>query len=140
LFHQLASFGGPLFANTLSVPARLESAGGSTPKEQARLASAATAPGPDPALFGRHPNGHSIDSASLCVRAPSVLEVRLPSDLVAGCEFVTTGFLDNETGAEGSVQLQVLTTKPERESGLLPSTVTVSDASGPWTPDHHKIS
>lgn len=72
----------------------------------------------DPALFGGHPNGESVDPASLCVRAPSMIEIRLPTGLAAGCEFVTTGVLEKASGAEGSAQLQVLTTKPESASGL----------------------
>jgi hypothetical protein len=68
--------------------------------------------GLDPALFGKHPNGASIDTKDLCVRAPSVIEVRLPADLAEGCEFVATATLHKETGREGSVQMQVLTTKP----------------------------
>ncbi len=38
--------------------------------------------------------GTSIDAGSLCVQAPSVVEIHLPADLVAGCELVTTGVLD----------------------------------------------
>jgi hypothetical protein len=68
--------------------------------------------GLDPGMFGRHPNGSPLHNASLCVQAPSVIEVRLPADLVEGCEFVTSGTLHRDSGAEGSVQLQVLTTKP----------------------------
>ncbi|MBI2950141.1 MAG: DUF1592 domain-containing protein [Verrucomicrobia bacterium] len=94
----------------------------------------------DPAIFGRHPNGQPIDAASLCVLAPSVIEVRLPADLVEGCEFVTTGSLHSTTGAEGSVQLQVLTTKPERESGLLPSSLTVTQVNGMWTSNNRRTS
>ncbi|MCI0541558.1 MAG: DUF1587 domain-containing protein, partial [Verrucomicrobiales bacterium] len=94
----------------------------------------------DPALFGHHPNGHSIDAASLGVRAPSVVEIRLPADLVAGCEFVTTGVLDERTGVEGSVQLQALTTMPEQQLGLLPTTVVVTNANGTWTSDNQRIS
>ena len=43
---------------------------------------------------------------------------RVPADLVAGSELVTTGVLEKTTGAEGSVQLQVLTTKPGAQTGL----------------------
>ena len=68
--------------------------------------------GLDPSLFGRHPAGAKVDATSLCVRAPSVIEVRLPADFVEGCEFVATATLHRETGAEGSVQMQVLATKP----------------------------
>ena len=93
--------------------------------------------GLDPALFGQHPNGSAIDAASLCVQAPSVIEIRLPADLVAGCEFVTTGVLDETTGAEGSVQLQVLTTKPRQASrGCCRAQSTVTNANGTWTSDN----
>ena len=92
------------------------------------------------ALFGKHPNGTSLDATSLCVRAPSVVEMRLPADLVAGCELVTTGMLDPEAGAEGSVQLQVLTTKPARDVGLQPSEVTVTVANGQWTANNWRSS
>ena len=88
------------------------------PRSEFPVASAATSWGLDPALFGKHPNGASVDANSLCVHAPSVIEVRLPADLAAGCEFVTTGALHRETGAEGSVQMQVLTTKPTAAPGL----------------------
>ncbi len=42
----------------------------------------------------------------------------MPADLVAGCELVTAAVLHPETAAEGSVQLQVLTSKPESRTGL----------------------
>jgi hypothetical protein len=38
-----------------------------------------------------------------------VLEVVIPADIIEGCEFVATGSLDTALGAEGTVQLQVLT-------------------------------
>ena len=59
--------------------------------------------GVDRSLFG-------ADSNDLLMRAPDVLAVRLPADLIEGCEFVTTGRLAD---ADGSVQLQVLTSAPE---------------------------
>src|SRR5207249_10632398 len=89
----------------------------------------------DPPLRNR-----PMDFASLCVRAPSVVEIHLPADLAAGCEFVTTGVLDSSAGAEGSVQLQVLTTKPDPHSGLLPSALMETQAGGPWTSDNRRIS
>lgn len=75
--------------------------------------------------FGRHPNGSEIDADSLCVRAPSVLKVRLPAELAAGAELVTTGVLDPASGAEGSVQVQALTTEPADLKALLPGTSIV---------------
>src|SRR5262249_31386609 len=97
------------------------------------------ATGLDPALFGKHPNGSAIDPASLCVQAPSVIAFQLPADLVAGCELVATGVLEQDAGAEGSVQLQLLAGKPARELGLVPSELTVTVANGQWTADNRQI-
>jgi len=131
LYRQLTSLGGPLFSGMLQTksdpltrPAgTLSPTGGEGRGEGVGL---------DPAQFGKHQNGSAIDAASLCVRAPEVIEIRLPSDLVAGYEFVTTGVLDKATGAEGSVQLQLLTNKPASSSGLLTIEATTKDGEGPW--------
>jgi len=64
------------------------------------------------------------------VQAPSVIEVRLPAALVKGAEFVVTGKLQSP---EGSVQMQVLTTKPAESAGLLPGAVSSKVESGAWT-------
>jgi hypothetical protein len=140
LYRQLASFGGPLFGT----------GGAGTDREQGKAAPGPKSPsanrkvildfGPDPALFGKHPDDHPIDPTSLCVRAPAVVEMRLPADLVAGCEFVATGYLDPKTGIEGSVQLQVLPHKPARESGLIPSNTKVTVANGQWSADNRRTS
>ena len=74
------------------------------------------------------------------MRAPSVLSVRLPADLVANSEFVTTGSLDKTSGPEGSVQLEVLTAKPEARSGLLAMGTTVGDAKGTWSSNNQVVS
>jgi hypothetical protein len=69
--------------------------------------------GIDPALFGRHPSGMGkVDASDLCVKAPSVIEVRVPADLVAGYEFVTAGVLHADGRDQGSVQLRVLAAPP----------------------------
>ena len=132
LYRQLSSLGGPLLsAARNSLTAKPTAA----PQD-----SNQSALGIDPALFGKHPNGSAVDAASLCVQAPTVIEVRLPADLVEGCEFVTAGALHRETGAEGSVQLQVLPAKPERTSGLLPTAATETNANGPWTSNNRGVS
>ena len=95
----------------------------------------ATPVGLDPARFGKHPDGSTIDAASLCVQAPAVIEVRLPAELVAGTEFVTAGSLHPHTGGEGSVQLQVTRTRPKSASGLLLTEVTKDQVAGTWTSD-----
>src|SRR5699024_119442 len=61
---QLTALGGPLLASAaqkIASDPEFAKGGADSPV------------GLDPALFGKHPNGEAIDSASLCVRAPSVL-------------------------------------------------------------------
>jgi hypothetical protein len=132
LYRQLVSLNGPLLSSILRSSGR-ESAHTAPAESQSRLTSAAPQWGLDPARFGKHPNGAKVDDTSICVRAPSVIEVRLPADLVEGCEFVTTGSLHRETGADGSVQLQVLTTKPAATPSLVASAATVSGGKNAWT-------
>lgn len=63
-------------------------------------------------MFGKHPDGSSIDGASLCLQAPQGLELRLPAALVAGAEFVVSATLHAETSRDGSVQVHVSAAKP----------------------------
>lgn len=126
LHRQLTSLGGPLFHGMVT-PSKALNSNSNKPEAPAKDW------GLDPAVFGKHPNGTVVDSASLCVRAPSVIEIRLPADLVAGRELVTTGALEQVTGAEGSVQLQALANKPSPDVGLIPSELTVTAANGQWT-------
>ena len=99
----------------------------------------ATTWGLAPELFGKHPNGAPLPAANLCVRAPSLLEVRLPADLVEGCEFVATATLHRETGAEGSVQMQVLTTKPASASGLAAGAAKELGGKSTWSDGERPI-
>jgi hypothetical protein len=133
LYRQLASFGGPLLGGM--------SAGRGEGKPDPGPSAGGTPDfGPEPALFGKHPEGGAIDLDSLCVRAPNVIEMRLPADRVAGCEFVATCVLDPKAGAEGSVQLQVLPHKPTSDSGLFLSDVKTTVAGGQWTADNRRTS
>ena len=96
--------------------------------------------GLDPAMFGKRPNGDLIDAANLCVQAPSVLEVVIPADIIEGCEFVATGSLDTALGAEGTVQLQVLTAKPERLSSLAAGSATIKGGKSTWSDGDKPVS
>ncbi|MDB6036817.1 MAG: cytochrome, partial [Verrucomicrobiales bacterium] len=132
LYQQLASLNGPLFGGvrkTEPSPTIVDRHDGSDANW-----------GVDPAIFGRHPNGSSIEAASLCVQAPSIIEIRLPVDLVGGSEFIATGTLHTPTGIEGSVQFQLLTNKPSLPKGLLAGSVTETQANGPWTSNNQRIS
>jgi hypothetical protein len=127
---QLTALGGPLFITMLRGGTRQSSSTG--PVAGSADSSRKVPFGLDPAIFGKHPNGSTLDSANLCVKAPRILEIRLPADLVAGYEFVTTGTLDKTTGAEGSVQLQLLTNRPPASTGLLTIEAKTADGEGPW--------
>jgi Protein of unknown function (DUF1592)/Protein of unknown function (DUF1588)/Protein of unknown function (DUF1587)/Protein of unknown function (DUF1585)/Protein of unknown function (DUF1595) len=111
LYQQLSSLGGPLFRGMLHQRARTGSKYvgqvfnlprdrrqvENLPHNPARVTGDAKISildcGPDPALFGKYPDGRPADEADLCVAAPSVVTMRLPADLVVGCELVTTGTL-----------------------------------------------
>ena len=80
-----------------------------------------------------------MPAASAC-RLRAQLEIRLPAALAAGCELVTTAVLDPRTGAEGSVQLQLVAGKSAAHTGLAQSTVTVVVADGVWTGDNRRVS
>lgn len=123
LYRQLSSLTGPLLTSVW--------------REFASRARPAAPPegrgnevGLDPALFGKHPQGKALDPASLCVRAPSVLELRLPAELAAGAELVTTAALHPETGAGGSVQMEVLASQPDARS-LTPGASVLAKAGSP---------
>jgi hypothetical protein len=137
LHRQLTALGGPLFKSQLG-SSRREEAPIKPQVSQSLLTSAATW-GIDSALFGKHPNGSVLPAANLCVRAPSLLEVRLPADLVEGCEFVATATLHRETGAEGSVQMQALTTKPASATGLAAGAAKELGGKSTWSDGERPI-
>ena len=65
------------------------------------------------ARFGRHPLGHEVDANVLVVKAPSVVEFRVPAKLVVGRSLIVKGRLGSNAGREGSVQLRVGTSRPD---------------------------
>ena len=131
LHRQLTSLNGPLFA---VVRKELLT------HQMENIEGPETHVGLDPGLFGKHPAGGSIAAANLYVEAPSVLEVNVPADFVEGCEFVATGVLDVTTGAEGTVQLQVLTAKPERLSSLAASATNTNGGKSTWSDGDKPVS
>ena len=127
LYRELAAFGGPLFS-----PKRLT---GSVTESRSDSAW-----GLEPASFGRSVQGGApVDAGSLATRAPAVIEIRLPAELAAGSEFVTNGTLDPKAGAEGSVQLQVLTKKTESLTRRLPTVFVETGDLGAWPADNRKL-
>ncbi len=139
LYRQLTSLNGPLLGSVLRSSRREEahferSAIGNRQSaiNQSLVTSAASKWGIDPALFGKHPNGVKIGDKDLCVQSPSLMEVRLPADIAEGSELVVTAKLHNATGAEGSVQMQILTNKPAT-LGLVASATTQDAGKKTWS-------
>ncbi|MBI1313605.1 DUF1592 domain-containing protein [bacterium] len=97
LWEELRSLSGPLFGNL----------------DRSKLAGRATAEQLAASTLGVDPNVFSVQnesgSANIVVRAPSVIAVRLPRNLLAEASFVTTGRLHASAGADASVQLAVTT-------------------------------
>lgn len=115
LYRQLVSLRGPLFRGFRS---EIGKASGTAPSSLG------------PATFGRLPDGKAIDSASLGVTAPAIIEVTIPAALAEGCEFVTSGSLAPSAG-EGSVQLAVSTDKPGQRTKIDPARPVVVAEVGP---------
>ncbi len=112
LYRQLTSLGGPLFARAAFDQSRVDALGTKTSSEDQW--------GLDRAVFGRRADGSPIDEASLSMRAPAILEVLLPADLVADMEFVATAVIDATTAEGGAVQVSAGLTKPEDLESLRP--------------------
>ncbi|HVJ81709.1 MAG TPA: DUF1595 domain-containing protein, partial [Planctomycetia bacterium] len=120
LYRQLAALGGPL------VGAERNAGGVPIPANGGEF-------GIDPASFGKHPGGRPIDSASLCIKAPAAIELKLPADLGEGYELVTGGALDRNSGGEGSVQLELTAAKPTLGAGARTSAATNEAPVGSWS-------
>lgn len=126
LHRYLTSLGGPFFAG-VGAEAMTAAAKVSPPAH-----STASAWGLDPGLFGLHPNGSAINASSLSVQAPSCIEIRLPAELFAGSELVTTGRLLPGPVADGSAQVQLLAAKPQALSTLHPGYILAKPGSPAW--------
>ncbi|MGZ8898941.1 MAG: DUF1592 domain-containing protein [Limisphaerales bacterium] len=86
-----------------------------------------------PEQFGKTPDGTAIDPANLAARAPAVIEIRIPAALALDAELITTGVLDSSSGAEGTVQVQLTTTKPESQGRLSAGAVQSKESGAQWT-------
>jgi hypothetical protein len=73
----------------------------------------------------------SSDKSDLTAKAPSTLEVQIPAALANGTEFVATGKLASQT--YGSVQMQVLTQKPDARVSLVAGKSESAVKNGQWS-------
>lgn len=69
--------------------------------------------------------------SNLTAKAPSILEVKIPAALANGTEFVVTGKLASKT--TGSVQMQVLTQKPDASVSLVAGKSESAIKNGQWS-------
>ena len=120
LSQQLLSLNGPLLANAWRSVKAQATDGLESPY------------GLDPGLFGKHPKSGEVAATSLCVQAPSVIEVRLPGWLLTGAELIAMGRLHPASGSQSSVQMQILTTKPAVGAGLQATSATLTKEAGAW--------
>lgn len=103
LRRQLTALSGPLLSSLRA-----------TALQQAATAPATESPfGLDPGRFGKRPDGSAIDPKHLALNAPALLAVKVPADLIEGCEFAASAVLNPGPEGQGSVQLQATTAPPE---------------------------
>jgi hypothetical protein len=124
---QIMAPGGPLLGSALRAP-RL----GAEPLESPYGLAAS--------LFGVHPGGAKTEPNQICVKAPSLIEVRLPAALVDGAELVASARLHPSSGADASVQMRMTTSKPEMQAGLQATDTTQSAEKGSWTGSQTSVS
>lgn len=101
LFRDLAAWRGPLLGSAAPLEAE-------TADSPAYDASPAQNIGIDPSAFGKAPDGSAIDADGLAAGSSSVIEVRLPADLAASCEFAVAAALHPTLGKEGAAQFEVV--------------------------------
>ncbi len=73
----------------------------------------------------------SSSPSDLSAKAPSVLEIQIPAALAKGAEFVVTGRLASTK--TGSVQMRVLTEKPDMSTPLVAGEAASALKSGQWS-------
>jgi hypothetical protein len=87
--------------------------------------------GPDPAIFGKAPEGIApVNPTTLVLKAPSIIEVRIPADIAAGCEFLATGIL---LDPKGSVQMRVGTSRPATAEAVAPGAPIPANGRSTWS-------
>ena len=67
---------------------------------------------------------------SLGMKAPGMIEVRIPADLAAGCEFAATGTL---LDPQGSAQMRASTIKPDNGAQMAPGSARPAAGASTWS-------
>lgn len=128
---QLLNWRGPLRWTVCSAVTAVGAAAVGAAAVGAEAVGAADKSSVDASSFGKHPDGTSLPETHLCVKAPHVLELRLPANLLAGAEFVTTVALHAATSAAGTVQVRLAATSPARPEISMSAPILVGERARP---------
>jgi len=77
-------------------------------------------------MFGAEVAGAKLSENQVLVRAPEIIEIRLPASIAAGAQLVASASLHPVAGKNGSVQVALSDRKPEQGAGPIPKTDVVS--------------
>ena len=77
--------------------------------------------------FGKHPMGIEVASGNLIVKAPSIVEFKIPARLATGRTLVVGGVLDPHAGREGTVRLEASLSRIEPSAIEVTSPVVVNE-------------
>jgi hypothetical protein len=95
--------------------------------------------GLDPTLFGMSPDGKSISSTNLALAAPKVLEIRIPTDLIAGRDFMAKASLIPNQSGQGSAQVHASLQKPSAAHSVALGAPKEVNADSSWTTRSRQI-
>jgi hypothetical protein len=77
-------------------------------------------------MFGAEVAKAKLSENQVLVRAPEIIEIRLPASIAAGAQLVASASLHPVAGKNGSVQVALSDRKPEQGAGPIPKTDVVS--------------
>jgi hypothetical protein len=119
---RLPSTSGPFFMAAMESslqPKKEDPTGTDKPSESVRY-------GWNASMFESEVDGAKLSANEVLVRAPDIIEIRLPASIAAGAELVASASLHPLAGKNGSVQVSLSDRKPEQGSGPIPKTDVVA--------------
>ena len=122
LVSRLLGATGPFFSAAIQKDLRIQQSADPSP----RLGSESVRYGWSDQMFGIEVAGSKLSENEALVRAPKVLEIKLPANIAAGAELVATALLHPVAGSNGSVQVALSMDKPDQGSSPIPKTDEVA--------------
>jgi len=77
-------------------------------------------------MFGSEVEGAKLNDNQALVRAPEIIEIRLPASIAAGAQLVASASLHPVAGKNGSVQVALSDRRPEQGNAPIPKTDIVA--------------